>query len=301
MVFLSCGQRDSEKELAKLLENMIKADLDMDCYNADSVHGFDDVMSITEKLAIADFYIMIDFKRDEDNEPPLSVFTHQEFALARAWGLNRVLVFQEKNQTSHGMLKYVLAHPIPFTRDKLVETVRDAIRNEGWEKDYSRNLVAEELKTVPAPSYSDHTGTYTERVWQLIIHNYRKDRAAVNTLAILDSFIKCATKGKSDSPDRSYLKWVDQKEGYLHTILPMDHAAFDAFAIHANEHGIFLHSRHDTRPRKPVITDPGEYIFTYHVYSANFPLLQAKVRINYTGPLRLESMMVDTDTKAILA
>jgi len=97
LVFLSCGQRGSERGLAKSVEKMIRDDLDMDCYNADSVHGFDDVMSITEKLTIADYYVMIDFRRDD--EAPLSVFTHQEFALARAWGLDRILVFHEKDQT----------------------------------------------------------------------------------------------------------------------------------------------------------------------------------------------------------
>ena len=73
---------------------MIKNDLKLDCYNADSVHGFDDVMSITDKLAKADYYVMIDFKRKVvgKDKVPLSVFTHQELALARAWKLDRLLV-----------------------------------------------------------------------------------------------------------------------------------------------------------------------------------------------------------------
>jgi len=290
LVFLSCGQRDSERELAKRVESMIRDHLEMDCYNADSVHGFDDVMSITEKLAIADYYIMIDFRRDD--EVPLSVFTHQEFALARAWGLDRMLVFQEEGQTSHGhgMLEYVLAHPIKFTRDNLVDTVRNAIRNQKWESSYARNLVASDIQPFDELiRYGDHTGHYTERVWHLTIHNCRKDKAAVNTIAILDSIRNCRTEETLDSPDRSYLKWVYQKEGYLHTILPQDHAALDAFAIHAGEDGVFLHSRCDHSPRKPVITEPGEYVFTYNIYSANFPLLTVPVRINYTGPIQVKS------------
>jgi hypothetical protein len=134
LVFLSCGQRGEEKDLAKNVENMIKNELDMDCYNADSIHGSDDVMSITEKLAIADYYVMVDFKHDptrDKNGLPLSVFTHQEFALARACGLDKMLVFQEKDLESCGMISYILIHPIKFKQDKLVETVRDAIQKEG--------------------------------------------------------------------------------------------------------------------------------------------------------------------------
>ncbi len=61
----------------------------MKCYNADSIQGFDDVMSITEYLARSDYYLFIDFKRDDP--VPISVFSHQEFALARAWQIKEML------------------------------------------------------------------------------------------------------------------------------------------------------------------------------------------------------------------
>jgi len=299
LVFLSCGQRDSERELAKRVESMITGSLEMDCYNADSVHGFDDVMSITEKLAIADYYIMIDFKRD--GKVPLSVFAHQEFALARAWDLDRMLVFQEEGQTSHGMLKYVLAHPTLFTRADLVETVQEAICSHKWESSYSRNLVASDIQPFgELINYTDHTGQHTERVWHLTIDNRRKDKAAVNTIAILDSIRNCRTEKTLDLLDRSYLKWVYQKEGYLHTILPQDHAALDAFAIRAGENGVFLHSRRDYYPKRPVVHDFGEYVFTYYIYSANFPLLTVPLRIYYTDPLQVKVNVVDTATRAVL-
>ena len=291
LVFLSCGQRDSERELAKRVESMIRGPLEMDCYNADSVHGFDDVMSITEKLAIADYYIMIDFRRDD--EVPLSVFAHQEFALARAWALDRMLVFQEEGQTSHGMLEYILAHPIQFTRDNLVDTVRNAIRNQKWESNYSRNLAASDIQPFDKRvCYKDHTGQYDECIWHLTIQNNRNDKAAVNTIGILDSIRNCNTQETLDSLDRSYLKWAYQWEGYLHTILPKDHAVLDAFAIRANEAGVFLHSRWDYYSKRPVVREFGEYVFTYHIYSADFPLLTVLVRINYTGPRQVESNIV---------
>ena len=299
LVFLSCGQREGERELAKDVENMITQDLKMDCYNADSVHGFDDVMSITEKLAIADYYIMIDFARDDGL--PLSVFTHQEFALARAWGLDRMLVFQEEPLVSHGMLAYVLAHPIKFTRDNLVDIVRQAICDQKWEKTYSRNLLASEITPLrELVTYGDHAGQHSEQIWHLTVQNNRTDRAAINTIGILDLIHNCRTGEDIDSPDRSYLKWAYQKDGYLHTILPRDHAMLDAFAIRMNEAGVFLHSRRDYYPNRPIITDPGEYIFTYNVYSANFPLLRVPVRVNYGEPIKVISTLIDTATQATL-
>jgi hypothetical protein len=284
--------------MAKELENMIVKDLKMDCYNADSVHGFDDVMSITDKLAKADYYIMIDLRREVDakNELPLSVFTHQEFALARAWKLDKMLVFQEEGLDSCGMLSYVLAHPIKFFRSNLVDTVRETIRKDKWESSYSRNLVASEIKQSDTVRHADHTGQFTGRIWQLTIENHRRDKAAVNTVVVLNS-VRSAKEMK-DIPffDRSYLKWTDQVEGYEHTILPENRAAVDIFAIRVGERGIFLLSRHDYSPRSPIVKDVGEYIFEFHIYSANFPLLKVPVRINYTGPMQMT--VIDTATTA---
>ena len=106
LVFLSCGQRPGERQLAKQIQFMIESEFHLNCYNADSRQGFEDVMSITEHLAQADYYLFIDFKRDGDI--PISVFTHQEFALARAWGITELLAFREK-----GVRPYPRRFPSP--------------------------------------------------------------------------------------------------------------------------------------------------------------------------------------------
>src|ERR1700756_5834770 len=107
VVFLSCGQRPGERELAREIQQMIEPEFrPMKCYNADSRQGFEDVMSITEHLARADYYIFIDFKRDDP--VPISIFTHQEFALARAWGITEMVAFKEKGLPAYGMVGYVL-------------------------------------------------------------------------------------------------------------------------------------------------------------------------------------------------
>src|SRR5438552_10159115 len=187
LVFLSCGQRPGEREIARQIQQMIEADFKpMKCYNADSRQGFDDVMSITEHLARADYYIFIDFKRDDP--VPISVFTHQEFALARAWQITEMLAFKELGLHAYGMLSYVLAHPTEFERHTLVKRVRDEIVKRGWNANYSRNLIADRIESLPQPMpYGDHHGTNLEKIWRICIENRRSNQAPLDTLAILDS------------------------------------------------------------------------------------------------------------------
>jgi hypothetical protein len=161
LVFLSCGQRTGERELAAQIEQMIVKEFGLDCYNADSRQGFDDVMAITEHLSKADYYLFIDFKRDDDI--PISVFTHQEFALARAWGITEILAFREKRLPPRdpGIVGYCLCHPFEFERSNLLQRVRDAIKDNidkgKWRVDYSRNLVASGLTSTGAMvPYKDH-------------------------------------------------------------------------------------------------------------------------------------------------
>lgn len=297
LVFLSCGQRPGEREIARQIQQMIQSEFEMECYNADSLQGFDDVMSITDRLSKADYYLFVDFKRDGDL--PISVFTHQEFALARAWGITEMIAFQEEGLKSHGMLTYVLAHPIQFTRDRLLDLVREEICKR-WKKTFSRNLVVTKLSNSPADkiiNFGDHTGQSLEKVWYIHASNRRSDRAAFNTVAILHSVTNVAT-GEQGRPDSAYLKWAGQM-GFQKTIFPQDEASFDAFAIRVNEPGIFLHSAADV-VRKPIIVEPGRYKLEYRIFSESFPPVAAVVALDYTGPIGMKQTIQLSATSADL-
>lgn len=299
LIFLSCGQRHGERELAKQIEKMLTDDLKFDCYNADSRQGFDDVMSITDHLARADYFLFIDFKRDvkRDYEAPISVFAHQEFALARAWQITEMLAFQEKGLKSCGMLGYVLAHPIVFDdRQKLVEMVKKEVKKKKWKCEYSRNLVPERLipphdKPVP---YADHHGEYCERIWKVRVENRRTDRATLNTIAILDR-VKNLDSDKVYHPDRTYLKWAEQQD-YQRTIFPKDCAEIDAFALRKNQKGVFLHSASDVFPRCPILENVGKYRLVYFLYADTFSPVHFGIEINYDGTLKPTVFLVDYET-----
>jgi hypothetical protein len=298
LVFLSCGQRPGEREIARQIQQMIQTEFEMDCYNADSLQGFDDVMSITERLSKADYYLFVDFKRDSDL--PISVFTHQEFALARAWGITEMIAFQEEGLKSHGMLSYVLAHPIQFTRDRLLDLMREEIRKR-WDKTFSRNLVVSGLSTSPPDkiiNFGDHTGQSLEKVWYVHVSNRRSDRPAFNTVAILHSVTNVATSERT-RPDSAYLKWAGQM-GFHKTIFPQDEAHFDGFAIRVNEPGIFLHSAADV-VRQPIITAVGHYKLEYRVFSESFRPVTAMLALNYTGAMGMKQTIQLSTTSADLA
>jgi len=301
LVFLSSGQRDGERELAAQIKRAIETEFRMDCYNADSRQGFDDVMSIVDHLSRADYYLFIDFKREitADNSIPISVFTHQEFALARAWGITEIIAFQETGLKSYGILHYVLAHPISFTRENLLERVRKEV-GKRWDKDYSRNLVVDRLEASSPDQliqFTDHTGTSLERTWFLYVKNRRGDRPAFNTIAILYS-VRNEANGKEFRPDSAYLKWAGQM-GFQKTIFPNDEAHFDAFSVRVGQHGVFTHSAADVA-RKPIINAPGKYILTYQIFSESFPSITAQVKLEYTGPYVLLQQLQHSETGAEL-
>ncbi|HEY2293128.1 MAG TPA: hypothetical protein VGM86_20695 [Thermoanaerobaculia bacterium] len=302
-VFLSCGQRKGEREIAKQIEQMITDEFHMGCYNADSVQGFDDVMSIiTEHLSKTDYYLFIDFKREPVNPGDLeiSVFTHQEFALARAWEIKDIIAFQEEGLKSYGMLFYLLVHPLKFTRDRLVELVREEILRVGWNNNYSRNLVVSKLEPDPPNGiieFTDHTGTSTGQVWFLWVQNHRKDRSAFDTVAILHSVTNEVT-GLVTRPDSSYLKWAGQK-GFHKTIFPQDEAHFSAFVIRVNQPGVFLHSAADV-PRQPIINEVGRYKLEYRIFSESFPPVSVTVALDYSGPLKMGIQIQPSATSANL-
>jgi hypothetical protein len=289
LVFPSCGQRDDEREYAKQIEDMIKQEFGLDCYNAESRQGFDDVMSITDHLAKADYYLFVDFKRD--GPMPISIFTHQELALARAWQITEMLAFQEEGLKSYGILGYVLAHPTRFTRDRLIKIVRSKIADMKWRADYSRNLVASAITPPGGPvPYGDHHGTNVERIWTVRIENRRKDRAAMSTIAILES-VKDLINGRLTSPDKTFLKWVGQ-QAYQKTILPEDFGEIDAFSVRVNQDGVWLHSALDLYPRKPIITHPGKYELRYLLYADTFPKTSFALELQYVGDLTADVKLV---------
>lgn len=283
-VFLSCGQASpEEKEIAFQIKTILETEYDLKCYVACHVMSLSDIMIITDELKSSDYYIFIDFLRnvEKPTDIPVSIFSHQELALAHHVGFENIIAFQQKGTPREGFIKYVLSNPEPFVnKSDLIEALKKIVKEKEWRKEYSRNLTVEDNGFVGPLQYGDHTGTNWERVYQVRVLNGRPDSAAVHTVCILD-YIKDSRGQRTDSGDRSYLKWAGQ-QGYERTILPKDYGVIDLVAIKASAPGMYLHSLCDFHPRQPIILENGEYELNYKLFSQGFPM------VNFGVLLRLE-------------
>jgi len=280
-VFISCGQRPGrEKELSIKIKKLLSEKFGLSSYVAIKVQGLNDIMKITEELRTSDYYLFIDFLRREEGDLPFSLFTHQELALAHNLGFNEMIAFKEDGAPMEGFLRYVQSNPESFSSEAdLLAKIESLVRERKWNKDYSRNLVLENISGPIGPFvYGDQTGQSFEYVWHAKIRNRRPDAAAVNTVCILDSI---EHEGKTESSnDRSNIKWAGQL-GYQKTILPEDFGLLDILSIHRDREGIFLQSALDAIPREPILTEEGKYQLTYKVYSESFPLLSFRIKVDY--------------------
>ena len=286
-VFISCGQKlGKEKKIALAVKKLLKSKFKLDSYLAFRVQSLADVMTITKELRSSDYYLFIDFVRRQKQPEDfhISLFTHQELALAHHLGFKDMIAFQQKGAPLDGFIRYIQSNPETFCqKDDLLKKLERLVRARKWSKAFSRNLVIVKQGFTPIIQYGDHTGVCTTRVWEARIQNRRPDAAAVGAVCILDHINK---RDGTDvpSPDRSYLKWSGQA-GYERTILPKDYAVIDLFALRTDRPGIFLLSLRDT-PREPIVTEDGEYNLFYKLFSQGFPLLEfvINVRLQWHKP-----------------
>ena len=282
-VFISCGQRDSERGCAQEIARILEHEFGLVPYLAFQTQSLDDIMTITDELRSSDYYVFVDFLRESNSPTDLScsLFTHQELALAHHLGFGEMIALQQKGAALEGFVKYVLSNPAAFSsRDELYSELRRLVGERKWSKSYSRNLVVEPWDTWQG-NYGDHSGAHMMKVWSVKVRNMRPDVAAVGAVCILDCIENTAGSQtvRNDSPDRSYLKWSGQI-GYERTILPEDFGVVNVLSVHEDEPGAFLLSSRDAYPRSPILNTPGEYRLHFKIFSEGFPLLRFVVPVS---------------------
>jgi len=265
-VFISCGQKsEGERKIAEEIKDLLNQEFSLNPYLAFKIQSLDDIMTITNELRTSDYFIFIDFKRNPDKSQamPISLFSHQELALAHHLGFKDMIALQQTGVPLEGFLRYVLSNPEHFNNKKdLPEMIRRIVKERGWSPFYSRNLVVNKYGFSDPIKYRDHSGIFIERVYKVKVENRRPDTSAVESVCILDH-IKKSDGTKIKLTDRSYLKWAGQA-GYKRTILPQ---------------GIFLHSLSDTC-RDPILIDDGDYELFYKLFSQGYPLVEFSIKLN---------------------
>ena len=200
-VFISCGQgNDAERQIASQLTTCL-INHGYDPYVAIETQSIQDVnTSIIGNLKLSDYYIFIDFARDQIGTKNDifrgSLFTNQELAIANMLEFEKVLYLKQDNVILEGIGKYLLSNAIPFKAQSDVPSlVEDAIDRKGWDPSYSRHLSLGSPKYAGELTYGDHTGSYHDHIWHAHVKNLRHNTAAFDTVvrltAISDSKEGC--------------------------------------------------------------------------------------------------------------
>lgn len=298
-IFISCGQATTEeRKVAADIKAWLRGE-GFNPYVAIQTQSLQDVNSeIIGNLKSADFYIFIDFKREQINtsangitEYRGSLFTHQELAIAYLLEFEYVICLRENNVRLEGLGQYLLSNAIMFSdKRNILPIIQKEILQRTWEKTYSRHLVVSGPFDAGQWPFGDHTGTSWRHIWHIAVENWRSDSAAFNTVARLDK-ISDPYGTTASSRDRSFLKWAGKKEAFQNTILPADQANFDCLSIDvANPFCVYLHSEEDRHPRQPIISNTGLYLLHYELLAIGFPKTNFDIEINLTGNINTTTL-----------
>jgi len=310
-VFVSCGQRAEEKEVAGKVGQLLR-ERGFDVYVAIDVQTILEINAdIISELKSSDCYLFVNFRREKIGESfdkrtgekveeyRGSLFSNQELAIAYALGFQRILVVNQERVLPEGMLRYIATNTETFAGfEDCCAAVRRALDRSGWTADYSRRLTGDRLRfEATLIGYGNLLG----RFLYIDILNNRPDIAALETTARLSEF-GIAGRALQPSPIRSPLK-ATARPGFSHTIFPKSHEAFDVLCVGAyspqgaadfaapplsgalvgpvtyGEPGVFLNTALDAiaPPRLPITL--GVWHLRYEFFAIDFPVLSVLVEL----------------------
>jgi hypothetical protein len=312
-VFISCGQKtENEKRCRCALRDWFKNEGYRPFLAGEdpSLAEIDDV--ILKELEAADYFVFVDFPREEiePGECPVSLFSHQELAVAHYLGFKEhVILLRHPNVRRQGFLKSI-GDPVNMPAgcfedpERLVQAVAGLV-HKNWTKGFSRHLVPDAGRIQPARvPYRDHRWDEWCYTWQVTMKNCTLRQTADRVVARLIGVQSVGNGKQVDYRDWTWLKWAGMLECYETMIVPGEQMGFDAFAVPAElEDGeptsrligqVRLHSRADIVI--PDILDgrgPGEYWLTYRVESLNFPRCEVRVRLVLGGDVDTTSAEIE--------
>ena len=289
-IFLSCGQRKDEIEVARQIERML-IDRNFKVYVAGNVQSIFEINSgIIGELKNSDCFVLVNFCRERlgwwERKFRGSLFSNQEFAIAYALRFERILVINQKGFKPEGMLCYFGCNTEEFEnyRDCVV-VVERALDQTGWQPDYSRRLRAGQVQVSRKIHYTNQeTGIdLTGDMFLLDIHNKRPDIAALEATGRLVSYKPNLSTDEICPKFRSALKAAG-KPGFSHTIFPRSHEAFDLLCIGESRHTpgaqhVYLNSALDLAPTPHLEITNGVSELKYEFCSIDFPVLTVVIEL----------------------
>lgn len=311
-LFLSCGQNSSfgEPEWAKQVESKL-TELGFEVFYAvEERNGRSLTENIFAELREADYYLFIDFKREEIVQPRTrsksrvardkttklfrgSLFSHQEFAIACFQGLE-MLAFREAGvEPLTGVIGAVMANAISFeSRDelpnKVCEEVLQKLATSEWSKTSQNRLqitAAQDNGRIDEQTNPESHKVLRLSHYHINVANLHHRKAATNCFAYVEEILDLRTGVRVGPTYTCELKW----EGTMLQgvrIGPESKRGVDSFIVlHEQGGGQRLAFRPQTDANNHIhYVDPGnELLVTYIVSSDEFPLARQKFRIGFSG------------------
>jgi hypothetical protein len=284
-VFISCGQRnENEKQIGKHVEAYFK-DKGFETYFAEMVHSSEALTeNIFRFLAESEYFIFIDFKRDELSNGSFrgSLFVNQEIAIATFLKING-LGFIEKDVAREGILQYQIYNAITFSDEEGIFSKLDELIAD-WDTEsvnelqilfdpesINRNVV---LLDSPGQPHSDW--------YHLEVRNRNKTKHAFSCVGYVSRIKGLATDETMAIPTNE-LVWAGIGELSVNLIAGTARE-LDAFFLIQGEGLIRFHQRPSStsNPRYHLPALPrGRYLIEYMVISSNFKTTQKAFLVNF--------------------
>ena len=304
-VFISCGQRKDNEELA--IANQIADKLDKMGFEPYIAVGEQSLKGVKEnifkRLEESEYFLFIDFKRErlfktneefvDTNDHRGSLFSHQELAIATFLDYE-VLAFQEKGvKKDDGILGFIQANCIPFSkRRNLPSIVAEKIKKRKWDPNWRNELTLTRSKG----DFEDANNRgVVGRYFHIKVVNNHKNKMARNCVAYIER-IKNLTTGKIRVLELVELKWKGVRTVGV-SISPKSSRYLDAFHINYSTPTIA------NLGLNPFVIDwqgyvldyrimgSGDYEIYYVVFSEEFSPARAKFR------LHIETQIQDVEFK----
>lgn len=282
-VFVSCGQRKNLGEDI-LVENAANQLRIMGFYpvvisNSQSAEALKEV--IFRELQSSDYFLFIDFNREEEAELPISLFSHQELAIAAYLDMP-IIGFREDGLTYPvGMTGLWQANYKTFERSRLLDAVQEEVKKR-WTPEHKnriiidipvgKEVVREEGIKRCDPGIEPHMTTY----FQLPVRNGSFYKHGLNCTAYLSRSYRLDGESTVDVVPGD-IKWVGMLLPNVHLYKQILNQP--SFVRRLNALFIRNHEAHigclnligDNRDySEPYFKGPGEFIVEYTIVSDTF-------------------------------
>ena len=240
---------------------------------------------IFKHLKSSEYFIFIDFKRDElpDKDHRGSLFVSQEIAISTFLKIQG-LGFYEKGIRREGILDFQIYNAFPFEDGtEILSMLRDETKH--WDTNSVNELFLNykdqnDTKNVITNNDENNRTDW----WHIEVLNRNKEKHAFSCLGYVTELNNTNTGEEYELPSLELI-WSGLGE-YSVNILAGSKRELDAFFVSRNDNMIYFQTRRltTTNPRYylPILSN-GNYLIEYSVISSSFDIARRKFLLKHPG------------------